>query len=155
MFLTTGLTVGLVASGMASASAAPAPTPRISANQCAFNAPQNGYTITDTAANNKCTINKNGTFLWSSKAFAKWKRAQRKSERVKFKASFKVIPRGDVRPVVVFRFIRGNKVIKKRVRVNSAQRAGTSIRFPRRGTWAVVVRYKNKVVTTTVRVRNA
>jgi len=155
IFLTAGLAAGLVASGMSSAAAAPAPTPRITANQCAENAPENGYVIVDPTTNTKCTVNRNGTFLWASKAVAKWKPNKGRSQKVKFKASFRLItPRGDAKRYVTYRFIRGNTVIKKRVPIKSNKRAVATIRFPKKGTWAVVAKYKNKVVTTTVKVKN-
>ncbi len=152
VLLTTGLTVGLVASGMSAASAAP--SPRISANQCAVNAPENGYVINDTTTNTKCTVNSNGTFMWASKAVAKWKKKKKKSQKVKFKASFKVVkPRGDAKQYVTYRFVRGNTVIKKRVPIKSNKRAVVNIKLPKKGTWAVVAKYKNKVVTTTIKVK--
>lgn len=142
------LATGFVASGMSAASSA-TPIPRISESQCstvASNSGGTGYVIVDTTTNTSCVVKANGTFVWSSKAKVCV------NKPVKFQGSLLPTNRGDVVAKVKVRYVRGNKVIKKWIKMRPGRTFATSQRFKGKGTWTAVFSYKGKVVTTKVRV---
>lgn len=146
--LSVGSATAMVAITMVGAtSATAAPQPRISPSQCGFNAPNNGYVVTDPSTNTKCVTNANGTYMWVQGANIQ------RCKNSAFVASFRIIPRGDVRQYVTYNFVRGNVVISKRVLLRPGQKASTAFQFKRNGRWTVVARYNGKRVTTTVNVR--
>lgn len=145
--MVTALAVGFVASAVAPANSAP--TPRISESQCstvASNSGGTGYVIVDTTTNTSCVVKANGTFVWSSKAKVCV------NKPVKFKGSLLPTNRGDMVVKVKVRFVRGNKVIKKWIKVRPGRSFATKQKFAAKGTWTAVFSYKGKVVTTKVKV---
>lgn len=142
-----GAIAGVIALGAASILVA---TPAMADSQvpadCAFNAPSNGYVVTDPATNSKCVTNENGTYMFVKGAVKK------RCQVSAFVSSFRVIQRGDTRPFVTYRFIRGKTVVVKKVRLRPGKKAVTSFRFTRSGKWTVVSSYGGKRLTATVRV---
>lgn len=146
----TVLATGLLASGM-SASNSATPTPRVSEAQCstiANNSGGTGYVIVDTTTNTSCVVKANGTFVFSSKA----KVCENKP--VKFQGSLLPTNRGDMVVKMKVRYIRGNKVIKKWIKVRPGRSFATKQKFKGKGTWTAVFSYKGKVVTTKVKVQS-
>jgi len=146
--IVSGMTVGLVASGISSAAAAPQPTPRITQGACASLAvnQSGGYVVNDQSTNGtKCVVKRNGTWQWTK---AKRKRV------VKFKTSFRIIRnRGDIRGYATYRFVKRNKVIVKRVPIRNGKLAQGRIKLPRKGRWAVTATYRGVVVSSVVKAR--
>lgn len=146
----TALAVGIGASAIVPANSAP--TPRVTASQCstvANNSGGTGYVIVDTTTNTSCVVKANGTFVWSSKANVCLRKP------VKFKGSLLPITnRGDVAFKVKVRYIRGNKVIKKTIKLRPGRSFATNQKFTKKGTWAAVFSYKGKSVTTKVKVKS-
>ena len=146
----TVLTVGFVAS--VASPAISAPTPRVSPSQCstvANNSGGTGYVIVDTTTNTSCVVKANGTFVWSSEANACLRQS------VKFKGSLLPITnRGDVVAKVKVRYIRGNKVIKKTIKLRPGRSFATKQQFTSKGTWTAAFSYKGKIVTTKVKVKS-
>jgi hypothetical protein len=146
------LLTGVVVMAPAVVVAAPsAPSPSLSvrsASQCAFSSPENGYVVPDIAANTLCVVNKNGTWLFLKPAVIK------KNQKVKVVAQIKKpMVRGDVRTYARVTFLRGNKVIVKRVAINSKGRVGTKQRLTKKGKWAVVVTYRGQAISALVQVK--
>lgn len=144
-----------LAGGFAAAAVTPAssaPTPRVSESQCSTVATTNGgngYVIVDTTTNTTCVVKANGTFVWSSKAKVCV------DKPVKFKGSLLPISnRGDAVLKVKVRYIRGNKVIRKTIKLRPGRSFATSQKFKGKGTWTAVFSYKGKVVTTKVKVQS-
>lgn len=146
VLIVSGMSVGLVASGISAASAASQPTPRVSSSKCASLAATQsaGYTVNDEKSNGtKCVIKKNGTWQWTK---------AKGSKRVAVKTSFRVL-RGDVRSYATYRFVKGSKVIVKRVKIKSGKQANVSVKLPKKGKWAVTATYRGAVVSSVMSVR--
>ena len=143
----TGAIAGVMALGAASVFVA---TPAMADGQgpanCAYNAPSNGYVVTDPATNSKCVTNENGTYMFVKGAVRK------RCQASAFLSSFRVIQRGDTRPYVTYRFIRGKTVVVKKVRLRPGKKAVAAFRFTRSGRWTVISSYGGKRLTATVKV---
>lgn len=137
--------------GSAVAVADAAPVPRVTEAQCstiANNSGGTGYVIVDPTTNTSCVVKTNGTFVWASKA-----RACKKAP-VKFQGSLLPTNRGDVVAKVKVRYIRGNKVIKKWVKLKPGRSFATKQNFNKKGTWTAAFTYKGNTVTTKIKVVN-
>ena len=143
------LAAGFVAGGVSAANSA-APTPRVSDAQCSSVANNNGgtgYVVVDTQNNTSCVVKANGTFVWSNAA------SSCRNEPVRFRGSLLVTQnRGDVAFKMKVRYIRGNKVIKKTIKVYPGRKFNTTFKFPKKGKWTAVFSYRGKTVTTRVNV---
>lgn len=136
-------------------------TNRMTLDECAAqttNAEAN-YTVVDSSDNSKCVSNPDGTFVWimnetiTEGRFVKGKvqfwptnsRAARKAKRGK-------AARGDKRLMVNVYFIRGNKVLVKRLPIDSNGRVKFRRKLNLTGTWAVVIARGGRTLSTTVQV---
>lgn len=127
---------------------APANAAAIRPADCAFRAPTSNYVQYDPATDTACRTQRNGTYLWTNG------RITGVNQPTRFIASFRVVaPRGDVRPWVTFRFIRGNKVITRKVRLTAGKKATVVQRFRPAGQWAVVAILGKQRVTIGVMVQ--
>lgn len=145
VLIVSGMSVGLVASGMSSASAVDA-TPRISKGACA-KAAEEGYTTGKGEVrenwNTTCRIKKNGMWQWTKK---------KGNKCIKVKTSFrKLSTRGDARRYATYTFVKGNRVITKSVRIKSGKRAKVKICLPKKGKWGVVAKYRGSVISSLVK----
>ena len=74
---------------------------------------------------------------------------------MKFKGSLLPITnRGDAVAKVKVRYIRGNKVIKKTIKLRPGRSFATKQKFTAKGTWTAAFSYKGKIVTTKVKVKS-
>lgn len=135
--------------GLAAIPASSAPTPRVSESQCSAIADTNGgtgYVVVDPTSNTSCVVKVNGTFVWANSV------ESCKNSPVKFRGSLLPNTRGDVVAKVKVRYIRGNKVIKKWIKLKSKRTFATSQEFNKKGTWTATFTYKGKTVSTKVKV---
>lgn len=143
------LATGFVASGMSAANSA-TPTPRVSQSQCSTVANNNGgtgYVIVDTQNNTSCVVKANGTFVWSNGA------TSCRRDPVRFRGSLLPVElRGDKAFKMKVRYIRGNKVVKKYIKVYPGRKFNTVFKFPKKGKWTAVFSYRGKTVSTRVNV---
>jgi hypothetical protein len=139
------MSVGLVASGMSSASAVDT-SPRAGNNAagCA-KAAEEGYTTNgEVEVDNykfTCRIKKNGQWQWTKK---------KGNKCIKVKTSFKKL-RGDVRRDVTYTFMKGNRVITKSVRIKSGKRSKVKICLPKKGKWGVLAEYRGSTISNVVK----
>jgi hypothetical protein len=142
VLIVSGMSIGLVASGMSAAAAAD-PKPRSLANECKRLA-ESGYVTTDTEF-----LNNRGTKTCEVKRNGMWQITKKKgNKKVKVKTSFKKL-RGDVRSYVTYRFIsaNGKKIVTKKVRIKSGKQANVKVKLPKKGVWTVTATYKGRVIS--------
>lgn len=147
--VTVVLAAGFIAGGMSGANSATA-TPRVTDAQCssvANNVGETGYVVGDPQNNTSCVVKANGTYVWSSAA------SSCRRDPVRFRGSLLPVEvRGDKAFKMKVRYIRGNKVVKKYIKVYPGRKFNTVFKFPKKGKWTAVFSYRGKTVSTRVNV---
>ena len=87
------------------------------------------------------------TYLWSNGA------TSCRRDPVRFRGSLLPVElRGDKAFKMKVRYIRGNKVVKKYIKVYPGRKFNTVFKFPKKGKWTAVFSYRGKTVSTRVNV---
>jgi len=148
--IATGATLGLVCAGTGPVEA----SPRMTLDQCAAETtnPESDYTVIDSSDNTKCVTNPDGTFVYV------WDAVITKGEyargNVQLYPTTGKAARGDARRYARVYFIRGDKVLKKKVLIGSDGFVKFRRKLNQAGTWAVIVTRGGRTISTTIQVNS-